>query len=345
MNKRIIQLLKLAVFLGILGFVGRAVYHAWLDAQAKAETAHIALNLQSINPLYGLLAVGGFAGVMTVSGLTWRWLAWKMGDRSPTVRLLGAYLWSQMGKYIPGKVVLLLMRIERAERFGMTRGACTLSTLLENALYMISGAFVGMLAVGHIADALPESMHLAHQAIWPATVGAIAVLGAMCHPRVFYRLVGKLLKKLKRPPVAPDQQLNESTLILGVLAFVPCWFFGGLALWASTCALHPISLTSWMWFSGAFSLSVIIGMISFLPGGAGVREAVLGIAVMLQLTAGGMDHNVAVLLGALVAVVQRVCQIIAELLVGIIGGIVTQKKGIPRAGGKFLPPDGAAIGG
>jgi uncharacterized membrane protein YbhN (UPF0104 family) len=256
--------------------------------------------------------------------------------------MVGAYCFSQMGKYIPGKIALLLMRIERAGRFGMTAGTCTLSTLQENALYIISGAFTGMLAMTHISDALPPKFHLVRAAIWPASIGVIAILGAACHPRVFYGLVGALLKKMKKPSIAPEQKLGEVTLLLGVLAFVPCWAFGGFALWASTCTLHVVPIGDCFWFIGAFSLSVIIGMISFLPGGTGIREAVLGIAVMLQLSRSGMDHDQAVLIGALVAVVQRVCQIAAELLVGIAGAVLTRRS---AATAEISAPGGATVGG
>jgi len=50
-------------------------------------------------------------------------------------------------------VFLLLMRIERTGRLGMPARVCTLSTLLETALYMISGAIVGMLGIVRIAGA------------------------------------------------------------------------------------------------------------------------------------------------------------------------------------------------
>ncbi len=226
-----------------------------------------------------------------------------------------------MGKYVPGKIALLLMRIDRAGRFGMTRAVCTLSTLLENALYMISGGLVGMLAIAHVVHDLPPKIQ---PFIWPATLLAILLLASACHPEIFYTLVNKLLAKMKKPLVPRSERLRLPTLLLAVVAFTPCWVFGGLALWASASCIHPLPIADCGWFIGAFSLSVIIGMASLIPGGGGVREAVLGAAVALQF-ATLMDHAHAVLLGTLVAILQRLFQLVAEIILGVAGSVLTRK--------------------
>ena len=363
MNKKnLILLAKVVIFVLVVWGVGRFVLKAWDEwqrASAAATQANMQVSLATIDWRYGIVAVVGFIGVMLVSGLTWRWLAWLMGDRSPTVRAVGAYVFSQMFKYVPGKVVLLLARVDRAKRFGMTGETCTLSTLLENALYMVSGALVGMFAVKHIADALPAGLpyrELLRAAMWPTTIAAVVVLATACHPWVFYTLVNGLLKKMENvlkemememAPVPREEWLGMGTLAAGMLMFVPCWACGAVALWASTCCLHPIPIGDCVWFIGAFSLSVIIGMLSFLPGGAVIREVVLGTAVTLQLTVSGVPQAQAVLLGTLVAVLQRFFQLAAELIVGIAGAVVTRKHG-PGAGPgieSVVAPNGATIDG
>jgi hypothetical protein len=353
LTKQTILMIKIAIFVGVVAFVARFVWLAWQNWNkqvAAANQANMQVSLATIDWRYGIVAVLGFIGVMLVSGLTWRWLAWRMGDRSPTVRAVGAYIFSQMFKYVPGKVALLLARIDRAGRFGMTGEICTLSTLLENALYMVSGALVGMFAVTHIAAALPAGLPhraLLVAAMWPVTIAAVVVLAGACHPRVFYTLVNALLKKMKMAPVPREERLGTGTLAAGVLMFVPCWACGALALWGSTCCLLAIPIGDCAWFIGAFSLSVIIGMLSFLPGGAVIREVVLGTAVTLQLQASGVPEAQAVLLGTLVAILQRVFQLAAELILLVVGAVLTRKNA-PGAGGgieSLVAPDGAAVDG
>jgi hypothetical protein len=260
---------------------------------------------------------------MLTSACVWRWLAHKMGDRCRTIPLLASYTYSQMGKYFIGKVVLLLMRIERTQRFGMDPAVCTLSTLLENALYMISGALVGMMAIVRITGEVKAQYR---PLLWPVTLALVVLLITACAPPVFYGIVNRLLRKMKRPEVERRDRLSAATLALAVLAFIPCWLFGGLAMWGSCQCVHLVPPADCWWFAGAYALSVIIGMASLLPGGAFIREAVLGAAAALQFSAlPGITHADAVLLGSAVAILQRIFQLIVEMLLGAIGMAITTR--------------------
>jgi uncharacterized membrane protein YbhN (UPF0104 family) len=311
MNKRVVLVIKVVVLLAVVGLVGWKLRAAWQDVTSKAV---------SIDWRFGGLGVLGFAGSMITSGLVWRWLAWRMGDRSPTLPLLGAYTFSQTGKYIPGKVALLLMRIERAGRFGMSPGVCTLSTILENALYMVSGGLVGMVAILRVTDGVEPGRRAL---VWVATGTAVAVLAAACHPRVFYGLVNRLLKKMNKPQVPAKRQLRAGVLAAAVAGFVPCWLFGGFALWAAGRCVADLPVWGTEWFAGAFALSVIIGMASLMPGGFLVRETVLGAAVVFQLKQAGVEPARAVILGTVAAGLQRLFQLVAEVVLGVVGVIVT----------------------
>ncbi len=325
MNKRLMTILKIAVLLVVAVLVVQALRKAW----GKVDWNQIQVDWR-----WAPVAVAGFCGSMITSGLVWRILAKKMAggkDRVPTLPLLGAYTFSQMGKYIPGKIALLLMRIERAGRFGMSAGDCTLSTLLENALYMISGAIFGMTANYTIAGEQDAKFRPYH---WPITIAAVIFLAAACAPPVFYGLVNRLLQKMKRPAVGREKWLSAGTLALAVVGFMPCWIFGGLALWASACCIHRVDIAGCWWFGGVYALSVIIGMASLLPGGAGIRDAVLGAAAAMQFSASGMPHANAVIAGGAVAVFQRLFQVGAEILLGVSGGLVTS---LPAARGTEPP--------
>lgn len=310
--KRLIWCAKVALMVAIIWAVANQIGAKW----GEIRQTTLAINL-----LPGPLAVLAFSGVMLTSASVWLWLTRQMGDRGPRLPLLGAYTYSQMGKYVIGKVVLLLMRLERSGRFGMSPQTCTLATLLENALYMISGALVGMMAlVWHAQHLYAEG----HGWILPASAVITIGLLACCHPRIFYGLVNMALSRMKKPRIAPDQQLNRGHLLLSVLMFAPCWIFGGCALWISAyCVSDLIPLSALPVFIGGFALSVISGMISFLPGGLGPREAVLGLFVTWEMYP--LVGNKAIAIGAVVACLQRLFQIGAEVLLGITGAILSAK--------------------
>ncbi len=317
MKKQWITLLKLALMLVILGFVGRQLYNAW------ANTQSVSLH---VDWRYAPLAILGFIGSMLTSGLVWRWIARKMGDHHPTIPLLGAYTFSQMGKYMPGKVLLLLMRINRTGRFGMDPRTCILSTLLENFIYLISGGLAGLAGLIAYNKELQadESLGMARFWVLPACAVLVAVLISATHPAIFYRLMNVALKRFKRPPVDAAHRLRMGDLLLCVIMFMPCWAFGGMALWASArCVAPMLPFGSVVVLMGAFALGVIIGMVSLLPGGAGIREAMLGFFLTLELTHCGVDHNTAIRYATVAAVLQRLYQIIVEAGLGLLGGVIT----------------------
>jgi hypothetical protein len=319
MKKTIIFWVKLLIMLVVLGGVSYALWKSW----KKLDETHIAVHWA-----WGTLSVGAFCCSMLTSGIVWRWLSRRMERRAGltltrghSVPLVGAYTFSQLGKYFPGKVALLLMRIDRSKPFGMSAGICTLSTILENALYMISGALVGTVAIFKVAS-VPQ-MQPYRVFLWAVTAGGVAMLVVGCYPPIFYGLVNRLLMKMKKEPVERSAWLGLGTLVTGVLAFVPCWVFGGIALWGSSRAVHAVGMLDSWWFAAAYALSVIIGMASVLPGGVGVRDVMLGVAAMMQFQQAGVGYDEAAVYGAAVAVLQRLFQILAELIMGGAGATLT----------------------
>jgi hypothetical protein len=298
MNKWLIRILKAVVLIAAAIWLGKQFFTAWQQLFQNPQAQ------LTVDWRWGGIAIAGFAGSMLTSSLVWRFLAWKMADRSPTLPLLGAYTF------------------ERTGRFGMSAATCTLSTLLENALYMVSGGLVGMLAIVKVIQGLAPGQRVL---IWPVTIIAIAILAILCTPPVFYGIVNRLLRKMKKPELARAQWLGAGTLALSVIAFVPCWICGGLALWGTTQTVHATPLAESSWFAGAYALSVIIGMASLLPGGTGIREALLLAAVTIQLEP-AVGHNRAVAFAGIVAILQRVFQLIVEVLLGITGALLTARK-------------------
>jgi uncharacterized membrane protein YbhN (UPF0104 family) len=321
-KKRIIFVVKLLVMIVVFVYVGIKLKEAWQSIDEKKI---------SIDWRFAPIAVVALIGNMLTSALVWRWLASKMGHRGHTLGLIAAYTFSQMGKYVPGKVALLLMRIERAARYGMPKRTVTLSTLLENMIFMISGGLTGMVAIAHVAGELRPAMQAL---VWPVTLAMVIILTTACHPRVFYGLVNRVLVKMKRVPVTKEDQLSSSTLTRALLGFLPCWIFGGIAMWATTCCLHPTNIANVGWFAGAYALSVIIGMASLFPGGIGVREVVLGAAITLQLTP-VMGHDKAAILALVAVALQRFYQVIVEVALGL-GGMAVTSFAKPVAEGEEI---------
>lgn len=310
MKKWQTNLIKLVVMLSIIGLVVWRMKAAWDGVQDPQL---------HVDWRFGALAMVCFCGSMLASALVWLWLTRKMGDRSRKLPAIGAYIFSQMGKYVPGKVMLLFMRIERTKRLGMNPQVCTVATLVENAMYMVSGGLAAMVTL---------MVFYRDQPLVVAAVGVgVAIMLAAFYPPLFYKLVNKALVKMKQPPVEEAQQLGKTELLMAVLGFMPCWALGGLAVWCSTRAITLSIGQEDLWpLPGLYALSVTGGMASMLPGGLGSREAILGLGLMKVL-----ENNAKAV--AIAVGVQRLMQILAEVIMGATGAVLTSVKRLRRAKG------------
>ncbi len=309
MKKTVILTVKIVVMVAVLGFVAWKLRKTWTDL--RTHPLHL-------NPWYLIVALLAYLCVQLTNALTWRWIAWRMGDRTRTVPLLGAYTFSQLGKYVPGKVLLVLLRAERATRLGMARETCLLSTLLENAMYTLSAGLVGSVALVFVARDHPLYLVLC--------VALVAVLLALFHPRVFYPILNKILATFKRSAMKPANCLPERDLAGAVLLFFPSWFFGGIVLWATVHSMHAISPAEFPKLCGAFALSICLGMFSLLPGGLGVREGVQALFLAPLL------HNAVDLVVVAVAL-PRLMQMSLELILAGLGLLVVRRATAARPNG------------
>ncbi len=294
-------ILKLLVMIAVFTFVGIKLAETWHTV--GQHPVHIDWRFCLIIPLT-------FIGIMATNSLTWLWLARRMGDRSPILPLLGAYTFSQMGKYAPGKVLLVLMRIERTHRAGMSRETCLLSTLLENAMYTLSGGLAGSTAL--VLAARNHPLYLVGCGI------LMAGLLGLFHPRFFFWIINTALRSLGKAGIPPNRRFKPSHMIYAVLMFLPCWFFGGIALWAAVRCVHDVNILHTAELIGVFALSVSLGMFSLLPGGLGVREAVQ--ALFIAPLVGGSPELVMV-----VVALPRVFQILVELTLALTGGLINSR--------------------
>jgi glycosyltransferase 2 family protein len=314
MNKKLVFWIKLVLTVAVIGFIIYEVSRTAAKLRSEPFTVEIPWILASL---------AAFAAFMIQSALVWYWLAKKMGDRTPLVPAIGAYVFSQMGKYVPGKVALLLMRVERAKRAGMDPQICVVATLIENAMYMVSGA---MIAVATLLLYARENLLL----VAVISAGLLAMC-AVFHPAIFYRLVNRVMVKMKRPEVPAQDRLRAHHMLIAVIGFFPCWLLGGLSLWCATRAIHlsipPETLrlapADYTKFPGAVALGVVGGMAFLTPGGVGPRELIQGLILVPV-----VGQTWAVLAVAL----QRLVQIACEISLGLIGSAFTRKPAsIPEA--------------
>lgn len=258
-----------------------------------------------VEPLW-LVAAGGFylLGMMPAAWYWQRVLA-HAGQQVGFVDAIRAYYVSQLGKYVPGKLIVIVIR------HSLVRSAFTETTVVTASVFFET---LSMLAVGSLVSAVVLVLWHREQVLLIATaVGAFLLLGLPTVPNVFGRLIHALgVSKLNPTAAAKLSRMGPREVAIGWSTIAVGWLIQGMSLWATLRAMgvamdgpfHELSL-----HTTAVSLGVVAGFISQIPGGLVVREWVSG-----ELLQAHYGESVALVS----AILLRLVWLVSELAVSII---------------------------
>jgi glycosyltransferase 2 family protein len=293
-----ITAVKAAVAVVVLWAVGRHVLRTYGDLRGKSESLHFdPLWLAMSGALYlaGLLACAVFyERILQSSNAPIGFLpAWR------------AYIVSHLGKYVPGKAMVVVLRSGMAVPYGGRASTAAIATFYETLVMMCAGGLVA--AIGFASGSRSETIAFTLWGWGPAElpiyrIGAMTALGLalafliVVLPAVFSRVAG--LVALPIPGVGPDAFPRLSGKLLGQGLFWSSggWILLGLSQLAvirsfdsagadsvAALGLAPVVIAS-------VALATLAGfVVAVLPGGLGVREGVLMSALAPAL---GNDHAV-----------------------------------------------------
>jgi len=299
---------------------------------AREDFAEAKLRPADLN--YALLALAG--GLYMVGsapmGLFWFALLRAMGQRLRLLPTLRAFFIGHLGKYVPGKAMVVILRAGLIAGPGVSGGVAAVSVFVETLTMMAAGAAVAAVV---IATSFPHRLDLLLLA-----VGLAAIAGVPTWMPVFRRIVWILKVRHAAPEVQPAMAgITYPVMGVGWLCNLIGWPLMGLSLWAVLAALpaHLIERTNaanqppvFLVALAAVSLAMVAGFLSLLPGGVGVREY-----IVLTLLA-PLVGTVAALVSA---VLLRICWLAAELVVA--GALYPfGSKAVPKTDPLAGPTDG-----
>jgi hypothetical protein len=336
-TKSIWLVVKWIIFAIVLGAV---IWHG-CDLWNKLDSRSTQLNLKwTWLAAATILAIVGW----TPSAFYWRWIVGKMGPCPPVAQALRAYYCGTLGKYLPGKAAVIVVRAAMVKSVGIRPGAASLAVLHETFTFMWAGTVAIIWLYPYLERYLPEWLALPKD-VTPyrllllviSFAGGSAVLAILLHShRLLNRLRGgpsteSIENEQARLPAtdpiadrpnpadrieAADEepihlsfwQAWRATLVGGAL-FIPAWWIHGLTLGLTIYAVigDRISWSDWPFWTGATAISLVGGfVILFAPGGLGVREGLL-----LELFERQLEPREAVLVTVLWRGVALVSEIVA----------------------------------
>ncbi|MDR2344732.1 MAG: flippase-like domain-containing protein [Planctomycetaceae bacterium] len=309
MKRRLITILKVLIFVAVVVWVVWELNKSWnkiCQIEWKAD-------------YYWLLfsAVFYFLAYIPTS-LFWRYSMWSLGQRPGLYESFRAYYIGHLGKYVPGKAVVVVLRSGLLSRERTSASVAAAAVFLETLTMMASGAFLSALIVIVWFREMENGFWLMLLAVGMAICAGLPIL-----PPIFRKIAKKVGVGKSDPAIG--QKLNGlsfKTLTVGWGLTILTWLFLGLSLW---CVVNGVGMkTEPLWINGfeltarftlASSFSVVLGFVLMMPGGIGVRDFVLA-QVLTIYFAGKLDNDMhlAASYAIVVAGVQRLVSILVELL-------------------------------
>jgi hypothetical protein len=269
--------IKLVLTAIVLVMAGRHVARTWADLHSQGrklvfDPAWLSVSL--VVYVLGLSACGLFFGRVLRSTAT-------------PIGLFGAlrgYLVSHLGKYVPGKALVVVMRVALVHPFGARPASAAIATFYETLVMMAAGGMVATLGfLTGIEDRFPI-VALGHQLqipLWLLGVGAAVGFLIVVEPAVFPMLGRKATKAFKSVGDDAFPRFTYRLLAEGLLLSALAWVLLGLSQVAVLKGIGvetPSSL--WPRVLASVALATVAGFaVPISPGGLGVREWVLWTAL------------------------------------------------------------------
>jgi uncharacterized membrane protein YbhN (UPF0104 family) len=331
------------VLLVILG-IGQAIRLAWQDlrlTEVKTQERIVALERQLEQatgaPSRAVLQQeldGLRASRFSFHNIRWLWLAtalplagltlfpsgrywWctlqQFGHPLPWWPIFTAYVVGGLGKYVPGKAMVIVLRSAALQPHGVPLATSIVSIFIETLMTLAAAGGIGTMALA--------TLHIPPWLRWSLIATASLSLLPLLPP--FFQPCLSLLSRTKqlRLPQHLATALTWSFVGRGWLWSCLGQFLMGCCLWLVCEAIRPAELplnhtlaqpiTSWqVWMlcQAATSMGQVIGFLSMLPGGAGARELVV---TLLLAPAIGYAPALAA------AVIYRIVTLTAELLLAL----------------------------
>jgi glycosyltransferase 2 family protein len=291
---RYLRIFQWAIVIAIFVFLGKMVWDNWSQVKDAPFT---------LQPLPFILSTITFVFSYFIQIWAWYLITLKLKISLSPSETLKTWLYSQLGKYLPGKIWLLLGRFYYYESRGKSKKSISVALYFEMVTIIVAAGLIFLAAL------------IFHREIWlfyfwrqSGWLVLLFLLGFVSlHPRVLQKILNWILVQFKREPISLSISYSDILLILFVC--IVSWMIGGIGFYLFVDAVYPVAPRYILFLTGALAISSTLGLIAiFAPSGLGVREGALVYLLSLM-----MATPVAVI----IAVLTRIWMTLIEI--GLIG--------------------------
>ena len=264
-RRRILLTVKTAIVVMVAWFIWDAVDRARADLNSQSFA------LSDVRPSWLMLSALLYLAGMIPMWLYWHEVLLALGASPRRFSSCRAFFIGHLGKYVPGKALVVVLRASLVRGPGTTSTVATIAVFVETLTMMAVGAF--------LAGAIMAVVFSSERYFQLLALGLMLATGIPTLPPIFRRVVGRL----QTSKFAPELRLSLDGLTYGVLLrgwifYAIGWCFLGASLWAtlkSTGSDVAGLADSLARLTATSALAVVAGFLSLIPGGLGVREVIL----------------------------------------------------------------------
>ena len=227
------------------------------------------LDFSQVNYPLWLAAIAVYVGTMVLSCLFWHRVLIAIGQRPSFGQSMLAFFASQLGKYVPGKAMVVVIRTDLIRGEEVSTAPAAASVFVETLTWIFVGSAIASLLL---------VFQFREQVVLQVAAAILTIVaGVLTWPAVFRRIAIKLGAARGRNAEKMFDGLNLATMSYGWAVMTIGWCLNGLSLWLVLMGLPgtEASLADYPLALACVSLATVAGFVSLLPGGIGVRELVM----------------------------------------------------------------------
>jgi hypothetical protein len=257
----------IVVFLAAVAyFFGATIYGNWQGIRSY----HFEFNLLLLLVSFVIIYIP-----VVMLGIYWNIILGQLSGK-PIAPSRAVYIQfaAWMARYIPGKLGLLLVKIELGSREGASRRHLFFASMYENIFSTLSSFIIGIpILLYYFLGFFSNNLY---SELLPLALAFIACALVFLHPSVFRYFVNMGLRLFRRRELPRNEILGWGQIAANLLRYVTINLFYGIGFYVMVDSFTPIGISKLLPMVGILVFSTVIGLLAvFAPAGLGVREGIM----------------------------------------------------------------------
>ncbi len=246
------RILFIAVLSGVLLYIYKAT------GNLSGFDYHLNWTYLSLSFIFTVLAY-------LVQLMIWLYLARSFGIKLSFLAAANAWSLSQLGKYVPGKIGILLIRMDIHS--DVPKRTIAVATGVEFVTTMAASCLLVLISIAFIPEWIPPFIR------W-VSLGMVCIFLIILYPPILKKITDMAFRLIKREPLTSLPSYGFLLKLVGINMLV-CLPYGLGLFFAFNC-FYSVGWNYFLIITSVYYLASLIGVVAiFAPAGIGVREGVV----------------------------------------------------------------------